>query len=414
MDPRLRGDDTFCSSYLTILALIDWILNQGFTMENDIRYHQAKKVTLIGAAVNGLLGVIKLLGGVVFHSHALIADGLHSFADLVTDIMVVFASKYGSQDADAAHPYGHQRIETAATFLLALLLILAGAGIAWDSLDEIIHRHHNKPGLLALPIAALSILANEALFHYTHHVGRRIRSDLIIANAWHHRSDAASSIVVLIGLVGSWAGWAGFDALAAVVVGGLIIQMGLSYGYNSIKELVDTAIEPALLAEIEQAIQHIDGVQKIHQLRTRMMGGDIFIDLHILVSPNISVSEGHFIAQHVHLALINQFERVKDVTVHVDPEDDELNSPSLHLPSRRTLEWEWLQKWQDAYPCIQAWNLHYLNGTLSIELICESPIPQEQDLCKRICDDLVHHPHISSVRLLSENTSLAILHADIL
>ena len=382
-------------------------------MERDIRYHQAKKVTLIGALVNGLLGIIKLLGGVIFHSHALLADGLHSFADLVTDIMVVFASKYGSQDADAAHPYGHQRIETAATFLLALLLILAGAGIAWDSIDEIIHGQHNKPGFLALPIAALSILANEALFHYTHHIGKRIRSDLIIANAWHHRSDAASSIVVLIGLIGSFTGWVGFDALAAVVVGGLIIQMGLRYGYNSIKELVDTAVEPELLVQIEQAIQTIDGIQKIHQLRTRRMGGDIFVDVHILVSPAMSVSEGHYIAQHVHVALMNQFDRIKDVTVHVDPEDDEIVCPSVHLPNRTTLEHEWLKKWQADYPCIQSWVLHYLDGKLSIDLICE-PLNHQTSLYQRIQTDLKQQPHIVTVRLLSQNASLVILHDDIL
>ncbi len=381
-------------------------------MTKDIRYHQAKKVTLIGAAVNALQGIIKLVGGIAFHSHALVADGLHSFSDLVTDMMVVFASKYGSQDADAGHPYGHKRIETAATFLLALLLILAGFGIAWDSLDEIIHHQHNKPGFFALPIAALSILANEALFHYTHHIGKRIHSDLIIANAWHHRSDAASSIVVLVGLIGSLVGWVGFDALAAVVVGSLIIQMGLSYGYNSIKELVDAAVEPALLAEIEQSIQRIEGVQKVHQLRTRMMGGDVFIDVHILVSPNISVSEGHFIAQHVHVALMNQFDRVKDVTVHVDPEDDEICSPSLHLPNRRTLEGKWLQKWQRDFPCIQAWNLHYLNGKLCIDLICIRETAQEKGLCRRILDDLGSQSHIERVRLLSQTETLAILHDD--
>ena len=383
-------------------------------MANDVRYHQAKKVTLLGAAVNALLGVIKLVGGIAFHSHALVADALHSFSDLVTDMMVVFASKYGSQDADAGHPYGHKRIETAATFLLALLLILAGAGIAWDSLDEIIHHQHSQPGFLALPIAVLSILANEALFHYTHHIGKRIGSDLIIANAWHHRSDAASSIVVLVGLIGSLLGWVGFDALAAVVVGGLIMQMGLSYGYNSITELVDAAVEPALFAQIEQVIQHIEGVQKIHQLRTRMMGGDIFIDVHILVSPSISVSEGHYIAQHVHVALMNQFDRVKDVTVHVDPEDDEISSPSIHLPNRKTIEAQWLQPLKVDFSCIQAWNLHYLNGKLSIDLICVEAAAQETCLSQRIRDDLVGQPHIEAVRLLSQTETLAILHSETL
>ncbi len=379
-------------------------------MHQHDRYGQAKKITLIGAVVNALLGFIKLIGGVIFHSHALIADGIHSFADLVTDMMVLFASKYGSQDADESHQYGHKRIETAATFILALLLILAGVGIAWDSLDEIIFNQHTMPSSFALPIAALSILANEVLFHCTRRVGKRIHSDLIIANAWHHRSDAASSAVVVIGLIGSLLGWVWFDGLAAIVVGCMIIQMGLSYGWNSVKELVDTAVDQQLLTEIEQIIRSIDGVQKIHQLRTRMMGGDIFIDVHIQVSPMISVSEGHFVAQHVHLALVEQLERVNDVTVHVDPEDDETSEPSFNLPNRQAVELEFLEKWRADYPGIQHWILHYLDGSLSIDLICDQPLGQADALQQRIKDDLATQTNITAVRLLSHTATLAILH----
>jgi len=376
------------------------------------RYNEAKKVTLIGAVINTLLGVIKLIGGVAFHSHALFADGVHSFADLFTDVMVLFASKYGSQDADATHPYGHKRIETATTFILALLLILAGTGIAWDAIDEIINNQHTIPGSLALPIAVVSILANEALFHYTRKVGKRIHSDLIVANAWHHRSDAASSAVVLVGLVGSLIGWVWFDALAAIVVGCMIIHMGWSYGWNSVKELVDSSVEPQLLAEIENIILSIKGIQKIHQLRTRMMGGDIFIDVHIMVSPVISVSEGHYIAQHVHLALVNQIERVKDVTVHVDPEDDELCEPSFNLPNRQTLELEFLEKWRADYPSIQHWVLHYLDGNLSIDLICDQTLDQVPALQQRIDADLAKQHNVTTIRLLSHTATLVILRAD--
>ncbi len=373
------------------------------------RYSEAKKVTLIGALINTLLGVIKLIGGAAFHSHALIADGAHSFADLFTDIMVLFASKYGSQDADASHPYGHQRIETAATFILALLLILAGVGIAWDSIDEIINKKETTPGFLALPIAVISILANEALFHYTRRVGNRIHSNLIIANAWHHRSDAAASGVVLIGLIGSLMGWVWFDGLAAIIVGCMIIQMGLSYGWNSVKELVDTSVDVQVLTEIERIIKSIYGVRKIHQLRTRMMGGDIYIDVHIMVSPIISVSEGHFIAQHVHLALVDQIERVKDVTVHVDPEDDETCEPSFHLPNRQVLELECLEKWRTDFPGIQHWVLHYLDGNLSIDLIYDQILDKVPELQQRIGKDLAKQSNITTIRLLSHTATLVIL-----
>jgi cation diffusion facilitator family transporter len=370
------------------------------------RYSEAKKVTLIGALINALLGFIKLIGGVLFHSHALIADGVHSFSDLITDVMVLFASKYGSQAVDDSHPYGHQRIETAATLFLSLVLIMAGTGIAWDSITEISNKSHTMPGWLSLPIAVLSILANEGLFHYTQRVGQRIKSDLIIANAWHHRSDAASSIVVLIGLLGSLAGFIYLDALAAVIVGLMIIQMGWSYGWNSVKELVDTAVDPDIIANIEKLILQVGGVTKIHQLRSRSMGRDIFLDVHILVEPHISVSEGHFIAQHVHVALMKALEQVKDVTVHVDPEDDETSCPSLHLPSRKALEKQILLPWQKEYPAIQSWVLHYLDGKLTIDVICDQTFDAWPTLHKRIQKDLDQPLQIDLVRVYTQQAEI--------
>ncbi len=370
-------------------------------MTQHDRYWQAKKVTLIGAIVNALLGFIKLIGGYLFHSHALVADGVHSFSDLFTDVMVLFASKYGSLDADDTHPYGHQRIETAATLLLSLLLILAGIGIAWDSLNELITSSVTMPGWLALPVICISILANETLFHYTRHVGNRINSQLIIANAWHHRSDAASSIVVFVGLVGSLYGFVYLDAIAAIIVGIMIAKMGWNYGWNSVKELVDTAVEPELLAQIEKVIQNIAGVQKIHQLRSRFMGGDVLIDVHILVSPKISVSEGHYIAQHVHNALVDQIPSVKDVIVHVDPEDDEVSSPSLHLPSRKVLQEQLLNEVHIDFPQILFWNLHYLDGKISIDIACSEEFTQWQELHNRVILALKLQVDIEEVRLFS-------------
>ncbi|MCL9682782.1 cation diffusion facilitator family transporter [Legionella maioricensis] len=370
-------------------------------MTQHDRYWQAKKVTVIGAIVNALLGLIKLIGGFLYHSHALVADGVHSFSDLLTDIMVLFASKYGSLDADDSHPYGHQRIETAATLLLSLFLILAGFGIAWDALDELIKSSSTMPNWLSLPIICISILANETLFHYTHHIGKRINSPLITANAWHHRSDAASSIVVLLGLIGSLSGFIYLDAIAAVIVGIMIVQMGWSYGWNSVKELVDTAVGPELLAQIEEVIQNIDGVQKIHQLRSRFMGNDVLIDVHILVSPKISVSEGHYIAQHVHNALVDQIDSVTDVIVHVDPEDDEVSSPSLHLPSRKVLQEQLLSEVHIDFPQIVFWNLHYLDGKISIDIACSEEFTQWQELHKRVVLALKLQADIEEVRLFS-------------
>jgi cation diffusion facilitator family transporter len=369
-------------------------------IQND-RYWQAKKVTLIGAIVNAFLGLIKVAGGILYHSHALVADGVHSFSDLFTDVMVLFASKYGSLDADETHPYGHERIETAATLLLSLFLILAGAGIAWHALNELISSNSTTPDWLSLPIICISILANETLFHYTRHVGNRINSQLISANAWHHRSDAASSLVVFIGLIGSLAGFVYLDALAAFIVAMMIIQMGWSYGWNSVKELVDTAVEPKLLAQIEQVIQSISGVEKIHQLRSRFMGSNVLIDVHILVSPKISVSEGHYIAQHVHNALVDQISSVTDVIVHVDPEDDETCSPSLHLPSRKVLQEQLLNEIHIDFPQILFWNVHYLDGKISIDIACAEDFTHWKTLHNRVILALKLQADIEEVRLFS-------------
>lgn len=368
------------------------------------RYHQARKITLIGAGVNVFLGIMKVLGGIFFYSHALIADGLHSFADLFTDTMVLFASKYGNQDADEAHPYGHQRIETAATLMLSLLLVLTGIGIAWDSFQHILAHEVQVPSYLALPFAAFSVLGNEILFYLTKRVGERIQSPLILANAWHHRSDSASSAVVLLGIIGSLLGYHFLDPLAAILVGALIIKMGIDYGWDSVKELVDTGVEPAQIEEIRQTIQDVEGVCKVHQLRNRKMGSDIFVDVHVLVSPWISVSEGHQIAQRVHFGLMKANSDIKDVTVHIDPEDDELVKPSKSLPTRLALEKELFHKWEAHFPDIQSSVLHYLDGQIMVEIKLHKPFQQWTELESMIRQDLSLYPAITAVELLYPHT----------
>lgn len=374
-------------------------------MTQSERYQKAKHITLIGGLVNALLALVKLIGGALFNSHALIADGVHSLSDLVTDVMVIFASKYGSQAADESHPYGHQRIETAATLLLALFLILAGAGIAWDTFDEMLRHTYDTPTLLALPIALLSIIANEGLFHYTLHIGRHIESELIIANAWHHRSDAASSVVVLIGLMGSIAGFHYFDGIAAIIVSLMIIKMGFNYGWGSVKELVDTAVDSELLQQIQDVIQETHGVCHVHQLRSRMMGKDVLVDVHVQVEPTISVSEGHFIAQQVHQRLNSKFDAIKDVTVHIDPEDDEIVSPSSHLPHRAMV------KDRDLLPIIkqhpfQSINLHYLDGMLEIDLYIDEQSSYTENLKQKIAKTLEQNQNIRTIRVFKEQLHL--------
>lgn len=357
------------------------------TSFKNARFKLAKRVTLFGALINFLLGIVKLLGGYVFHSSALVADGFHSLSDLLTDAMVLIASKYGSQDADDAHPYGHKRIETAATYVLAFLLILTGFAIALDAIHHLRAHTYEHPEVLTIPLAVLSIAANEGLFWYTRHVGQSIQSELIVANAWHHRSDAASSMIVLIGLAGSLMGYPMLDSLAALIVALMIIKMGLNYALQSIRELIDTGVAPEVRTKIKQVIHNTNGVIKVHQLRTRLMGGDIFVDVHVQVDPMISVSEGHFIAQHVHYGLKKQIKQVKDVTVHIDPEDDEVVSPSFHLPNRTHLETSILNAWREDFPEIKTWALHYLDNQLIIDLVGELTPKRRESLLTRIEQD---------------------------
>lgn len=366
-------------------------------MKASNRYWQAKKITLIGGLVNTLLGISKIIGGLLFHSHALVADGIHSFADLISDGMVLIASKYGSLEADDSHPYGHQRIETAATLFLSMLLIAAGLGIAWDAISELMRGQHTKPMAIAIAVAFSSIISNELLFFATRKVGMTIQSDLIIANAWHHRADSGASFVVVVGIIGSLMGFIYSDALAAIIVSLLVIKMGVEYAWQSIHELVDSGVDIDTLKQINQCISAVDGVIKVHQLRTRKMGSDVYVDVHILVTPLSSVSEGHYIARHVHQSLLSAYSQIRDVTVHVDPEDDESSSPSAHLPNRQQLNQDLFTPWQQAYPCLKRITLHYLDGELNIELYCEGA---HESLKKRVLADLKTTPEITKVNIL--------------
>ncbi len=356
---------------------------------NSGRYQQIKKVTLVGAAVNLTLALTQLLGGVFSQSQALIADGLHTLSDLASDFVVLIAAKLASKDADEDHPYGHGRIETVATIVLGLSLSIVGIGIALDAVGRLTH-----PELLLNPkpwglvFAALAIISKESLFHYTKHTAKRIHSPMLMANAWHHRTDAISSLVVLIGIAGAvflqikW-----LDAAAAIIVALMILYMGLQMIKDSIMELVDTALDPEQVHEINDFIENIDEVKSVHMLRTRKMGGTALADVHIQVSSHISVSEGHHIAERVMNNLQEKFPILQDITVHVDPEDDETASPCEHLPSR--------QEVLDAiHPSLSELGLnnkdtitlHYLDGKISLLICASTSLPDENiDKIKQAC-----------------------------
>lgn len=335
------------------------------------RSRATRRATLVGAVVNLLLAAVKVVVGWLGQSQALIADGIHSLSDLATDAMVWFASMHGSREADETHPYGHARIETAATVGLGAILGLVGVGILYDAVQRLFHTERLwMPGLAALIAAAVSVAAKEALYIYTLRVARRFRSELLRANAWHHRSDAVSSLVVIVGVGGTMAGLPYLDAIAAAGVALMIVKIGWDLGWHSLRELVDTALDADRVEEIRREILAIDGVDSLHMLRTRRMGGEALADVHTLVDPRLSVSEGHHISETVRNRLVGRFEELQDVLVHIDPEDDEQSAPSIDLPSRQEVVERLQQAWRgiDAAGQVEAVTLHYLNGAIAAEV----------------------------------------------
>ncbi len=334
------------------------------------RKKETNRVTLWGVAVNLFLSIIKIVGGIVGQSQALLADGIHSLSDLASDAMVLLAAKHAGEDADEEHPYGHARFETLATVALGLLLLIVAGGIAYKAVLRLEHPEEIAiPALFTLVIAGISILSNEWLYQITQRAARRIRSPLLEANAWHHRSDAVSSIVVLIGIGATYIGYPLLDAIAAILVALMIAKIGLELSRQSLQELVDTALEPEMVEQIKQTILSIDDVHELHLLRTRRMGHHALVDVHIQVSPKLSVSEGHHITESVEEALTNKFDEINDVTVHIDPEDDETSASCKHLPLRtellQALNHEWAK--HDILKNIDDVTLHYLDGLISVE-----------------------------------------------
>lgn len=340
------------------------------TMEQ--RSKETQKAAIVGGLVNIVLAVSKTVVGVVANSHALLADGIHSFSDLASDALVWWASRQSAEGPDEEHPYGHGRFETAATLGLGIFLVLVALSIVWDGAERLFSDSHAMPGTLALWVAGFSILANEALYWYTLLIARRINSDMLRANAWHHRTDAISSIVVLIGIGGSLMGWVYLDSIAALIVGLMVAKIGWDLGREAMEELVDKSLDEDSVRKAHETINAIDGVCSVHMLRTRYKGAnEASADVHVQVTPRLSVSEGHMISQAVEDRLKENIEIISDVTVHIDPEDDESAPPCRGLPLRCDALEELKAIWNDDLAMSEASsiNLHYLSGKIDVEVV---------------------------------------------
>lgn len=365
-----------------------------------------QRVTLVGAIVNLLLAIGKIIAGVVGHSQALIVDGVHSFSDLISDGLVLFAARIGSKKADADHPYGHARFETAATVGIGLLLIAVAIGFVYDAGLRLLEPEQLLiPGWIALLAAIGSVAAKEALYHYTLHVGRRVRSKLIQANAWHHRSDALSSLVVIGGIVGSMAGLPWLDAVAAIVVAAMVGMVGFRFAWDALRELVDTGLDDEELDALSAQIGSIEEVRGHHGLRTRRMGGDVLVDVHVLVDNHVSVSEGYRIAGEVRRRLIDSNPDVTDVMVHVDHDTMAIMGKGTQLPLRSQVLGDLGHAWmnENTYKNASRIDLHYVKDRVNVELVMSATKVEAdslRELERRLQQARDLPSYIGSVRIL--------------
>ena len=279
----------------------------------------ASRSTWVSVGVNLVLTITQVVVGVLAKSQGLIADGIHSLSDLVADFVVLLASHHSKKDADAEHPYGHHRFETAASLVLGALLLAVGVGMLWSAVrkleaPETVQQVH----IVALYVAGAALLAKELLFRYMLSVAKRVKSSMLVANAWHARSDAASSLVVGLGIIGNLAGYPILDPIAALIVGFMVAKMGWGFGWDALHDLMDRAVDEQEVDAIRKTLMDTPGVSNVHDVRTRKMGDMIVVDAHIEVDAAITVEAGHDIAVVARQRVL-QRHRVLNLMTHVDP-----------------------------------------------------------------------------------------------
>lgn len=279
----------------------------------------AARSTWVSVGVNLCLTLAQVIAGIFSGSQGLIADGVHSLSDLVADFVVLFASHHSGKGADEKHPYGHQRFETGASLALGALLSAVGIGMLWSAVRKLedpatVQRVH----IAALWVAIGALIAKELLFRYMLAAATRVKSSMLVANAWHARSDAASSLVVGVGIVGNLAGYPILDPIAALIVGLLVVKMGWHFGWDALHDLMDRSADEHEVIAVRQTLLATPGVIGVHDLRTRKMGDMIVVDVHIEVDAAISVEAGHEIAVAARQQVLARH-RVLNVMTHVDP-----------------------------------------------------------------------------------------------
>ena len=328
------------------------------------------QVVLVGAGINLFLSLIKGVVGFMTGSVALISDAGHSLGDLITDVIAWFSLRLSRQPRDANHPYGHGKFETMGTLSVALFLVMTGAFLLSESIDAILHP--TDTGAWALAAAVISVALNEWLYHYSMRVARKIRSRVLEANAWHHRTDSLTSIVALVGIGLNLMGLQAWEGWMAALISCFVAWIGVRLGYEAVKELLDHSVGPELIGKLEQALGQIDGVVDSHDLRARRMGGDVLVDLHVQVPPDITVSHGHQIGEQVRMQLLAADPGVTEVLVHIDPEaDDDHDIPQVHgLDDPESLV-RTVAGAVDGVTSVSHVLCHFIHGRLEIQLNIE-------------------------------------------
>lgn len=375
----------------------------AFEPAHPARFAAARKSTWVSIFINLILTVLQIAGGYFARSQSLMADGLHTLADLFSDVLVLFANRHGNKHADADHPYGHARIETAASLILGASLAVLGAGLLVSAGMRLQHPENVQPvDIMALWVAIVALAAKEGMFRYMLAVAQRVRSQMLIANAWHARSDAASSLVVIIGIVGNLLGYTFLDLVAAGVVGVMIAWMGIQFARDALLELVDTGLDEEAVRAIRNTLKAVPGVLGLHELRTRKMADNALVDAHILVDPHISVSEGHYIAESARGAVLKQH-HVLDVMVHIDPEDDMQAKPNAHLPQRHLLQAHLYRRLGFELPASTVMVLHYLDGKVEADLLLDADLElaKLQEQCQAITADDPYFHRITLYRSIA-------------
>lgn len=369
------------------------------------RYREASRATWISAALNLALTVAQLIVGWLAHSQSLIAHGLHSFSDLLSDFLVLYANRKGSHPADREHPYGHARVETAATLILGASLAVIGFGILWEATLRLQVVAELPPvELLALWVAIFTAASKEVLFRYLLRVAERLRSPMLAANAWHTRADAASALVVVVGIAGALMGWKFLDLLAAAIMGFMILRMGLKLAWESLQELIDTGLDKDKVEAIRRTLLDTPGVLGLHELRTRRMAHQALVDAHVLVDPRISVSEGHRLGERARQRVLDAHPEVADVLVHIDAEEDQaLMSSSADLPDRDVIMAHLNGLLGEEAVGIEKTVLHYLGSRVEAEVFLPPDtcldVARMSRLERRLAGQLNGDPYFRAISL---------------